>query len=80
MTAGLDLAAVAQTSNRVTLLLGGAPALAVSKSHTGNFWLGESGATYNVVVTNASTAPTSGVVNLTETVPTGLTRISHRPS
>ena len=53
------------------------PALTVSKSHSGNFVQGQSGATYTVTVSNSAAAgPTSGTVTVTETLPDGLTLIS----
>ena len=53
------------------------PALSVSKTHIGNFIQGQTGASYTVIVTNAGAAdPTSGMVTVTETVPSGLTLIS----
>src|ERR1019366_10741859 len=48
--------------------------LSVTKSHTGNFTLGQTGATYSVAVSNAANAgATSGTVTLSETIPNGLT-------
>jgi uncharacterized repeat protein (TIGR01451 family) len=56
-----------------TILSGGAPDLAVVKSHAGNFAQGQTGATYTITVSNVGTAPTSGTVTITDTLPTGLT-------
>jgi len=54
-----------------------APVLAVSKTHTGNFTLGQQGATYTVTVSNVGTQnPTSGAVTLTDTLPVGETLVS----
>src|ERR1700690_2406446 len=54
-----------------------ASALVVSKTHSGAFTQGQSGAIYTVTVSNAPSAgPTSGVVTVTDTVPTGLTLVS----
>ncbi len=54
-----------------------APTLSIAKSHSGNFGLGQIGATYSVLVGNAvGAATTSGTVTVTETVPTGLTLTS----
>ena len=50
--------------------------LSVSKTHTGNFTQGQSGATYTVTVANASSGPVSGTVTVTETVPAGMTLVS----
>lgn len=52
------------------------PDLTIAKSHTGDFALGQPGATYAITVTNSGLGPTSGTVTVTETVPTGLTAVS----
>jgi C1A family cysteine protease/sugar lactone lactonase YvrE len=53
------------------------PVLTVTKTHTGNFTQGQTGATYTVTVSNAAPAgPTGGTVTVTETVPTGLALVS----
>jgi pimeloyl-ACP methyl ester carboxylesterase len=50
------------------------PLLSISKTHTGAFTQGQTGATYSVVVSNAAAAgSTSGLVTVTESVPVGLT-------
>lgn len=49
------------------------PVLAISKSHTGDFAQGQTGAQYSVVVTNDGPGPTAGTVTVTENPPTGLT-------
>ncbi len=71
------------TSNQATVpvvnngSLNVAPVLSVSKTHTGNFTQGQQGATYTVTVSNVgSQNPTSGVVTLTDTLPTGETLVS----
>ncbi len=52
-------------------------ALSIISSHNGNFYLGQAGATYTLTVTNgASAGPTSGLVTVTETMPTGMTLVS----
>ena len=50
-------------------------ALAISKSHTGNFTQGQQDATYTVSVSNSG-APTSGTVTVTDTLPSGLSLVS----
>ena len=51
--------------------------VSVSKTHTGNFAQGQTGATYTVTVSNATAAAaTSGTVTVTESLPTGLTPVS----
>src|SRR5439155_3135309 len=49
------------------------PDMTITKTHTGNFVQGQIGATYTITVTNSGTAPTSGTVTVTDTLPTGLT-------
>ncbi len=46
--------------------------LTITKSHTGSFTQGQSGATYTITVSNSGAAPTIGTVTLIDTVPTGL--------
>ena len=52
---------------------GTAPDLTLSKTHTGNFTQGQTGATYSLTVTNRGNAATAGTVTVSDTVPTGLT-------
>jgi len=48
--------------------------LSVTKTHTGNFTLGQTGATYSVAVSNtAGAGATSGTVTVSEVIPAGLT-------
>ena len=47
--------------------------LMITKSHSGNFVQGQTGATYSITVTNAGAGPTKGVVTVTDTLPVGLT-------
>jgi uncharacterized repeat protein (TIGR01451 family) len=49
-----------------------APDLTLTKTHTGSFIQGGSG-TYSIVARNSGTAPTSGAVTVTDTLPAGLT-------
>ncbi|MGA8221160.1 MAG: kelch repeat-containing protein [Candidatus Acidiferrales bacterium] len=50
-----------------------APALTITKSHTGNFTVGQQGAQYTILISNgANAAPTAGTVTLTDAIPTGL--------
>ena len=54
-----------------------APALSITKTHTGNFSAGQRLALYNVTVSSSPSAgPTSGVVTITESLPSGLTLVS----
>jgi uncharacterized repeat protein (TIGR01451 family) len=50
-----------------------APDLTVTKTHAGMFAQGQSGATYTLIVTNVGTAPASGIVTVTDTLPSQLT-------
>lgn len=53
------------------------PVLSVAKKHNGNFTQGQPGASYTVVVSNgASAGSTSGLVTVTDTLPSGLTLAS----
>jgi uncharacterized repeat protein (TIGR01451 family) len=65
------------TSNPVTITVtgGGAqpPDLTITKTHSGNFTQGQTGATYTITVRNVGTGSTSGTVTVSDTVPTGET-------
>jgi YVTN family beta-propeller protein len=53
------------------------PALAITKSHAGNFTQGQQNATYTVTVSNGANAgPTSGTMTVADTIPAGLTLVS----
>jgi uncharacterized repeat protein (TIGR01451 family) len=74
VSGGGSAAAVASDS---TIILSKSPVLSIGSSHTGNFALGQIGATYTLIVSNASTAPPSnGTVTVTENLPSGLTLVS----
>jgi uncharacterized repeat protein (TIGR01451 family) len=49
------------------------PDLTITKSHTGNFTEGQTGANYSITVTNSGSANSSGTVTVTDTLPAGLT-------
>jgi len=49
------------------------PDLTVTKSHSGNFSQGQSGAQYSITVTNSGTGATVGTVSLTDSLPSSLT-------
>lgn len=55
-----------------TVVPGGMPDLTLAKSHTGPFFQGQTGATYTLTATNSGTAPVSGAVTVTDTLPAGL--------
>ena len=48
---------------------GGAPALTVTKTHSGSFAAGQMGATYTITIQNTGTAATGGTVTVTDTLP-----------
>jgi uncharacterized repeat protein (TIGR01451 family) len=52
------------------------PVAAISKSHSGNFTQGQTGASYSISVTNIGNASTSGTVSVSDNVPPGLTATS----
>jgi uncharacterized repeat protein (TIGR01451 family) len=53
------------------------PILSITKTHSGDFTLGQQNATYTITVSNAAhTVPTSGMVTVTETLPSGLALVS----
>ncbi len=49
------------------------PKLTVTSSHTGNFSQGQTGATYSITVANGGTLASSGAINISDTLPAGLT-------
>ncbi len=49
------------------------PDLTITKTHTGNFTQGQTGATYTIAVTNSGSGPATGVVTVTDSLPSGLT-------
>lgn len=49
--------------------------LTITKTHTGNFVVGQQG-TYTITVTNVGGASTTGTITMTDTLPTGLSYVS----
>jgi uncharacterized repeat protein (TIGR01451 family) len=47
--------------------------LTITKTHTGNFTQGQTGATYTITAGNIGGSPTSSTVTVTDTLPAGLT-------
>ena len=47
--------------------------LTILKTHSGSFTQGQTGASYTITPTNSGGAATSGIVTVTDTLPTGLT-------
>ena len=69
-----DIATANSGSNNISVLLSVSPvALAVRSTHTGNFYTGQTGATYTLTVSNSGSAPTSGTVVGNDVLPAGLT-------
>jgi len=69
--------ATANASDSTTVVAGSQPSLAIAKTHSGNFFQGQQGATYTVTVSNnTGAASTSGTVTVTDTLPSGLTLVS----
>ena len=72
VSGGGDTSAPNNTANDVTTI-NAAPDLTVTKTHTGNFTEGQSGAIYTIRVTNSGGTATTGMVSVLDTLPTGLT-------
>jgi uncharacterized repeat protein (TIGR01451 family) len=75
VSGGGEANATNDTASEFTLV--DAPDLDVTKSHfgpiNGNFFQGETGATYNISVANRGVLPTNGTVTLVDTLPVGMT-------
>ena len=50
----------------------GTPDLIITKTHSGNFTQGQTGASFSIMVSNGGTGITSGTVAVTDTLPAGL--------
>jgi uncharacterized repeat protein (TIGR01451 family) len=65
-----------QISNQATITVQNGtptPALKITKTHSGNFTQGQTGATFTITVSNTGTASTSGMVTASEMPPSSLT-------
>ena len=73
-----DLVTANPGENGVRVLLAAAafPELLTIVSHSGNFGQGQSGATYRITISNVGSAPTSGIVTVTDSLPPGVTAVS----
>ncbi len=60
----------------ITTITAPAPALAVTKTHTGNFAPGQTNATYTLTVSNIGGAASNGMATVTDTLPSGLSLVS----
>jgi len=69
-----DLVTANEGSNNISALLGpfGVPDLTITKTHSGTFQQGQTGATYSLTVTNTGSTPTSGMVTVADMLPSGL--------
>ena len=72
VSGGGDVNPTNNSDTDVTTIVPGAD-LTITKSHTGNFTQGQTGATYTVTVTNSGVGPTTAPVTVTDTFPLGLT-------
>lgn len=69
-----DLAIANASSNDITILMGVlTPVLIVDSTHAGNFFQGQTGASYSITVSNTGSVVTSGTVIVTDTLPAGIT-------
>ena len=68
---GGDVRTTNNTATDVTPIIQGTPDLTITSSHSGTFYQGSTG-TYTLTVTNSGTAPTSGQVTVTDTLPSGM--------
>ena len=72
VSGGGDVNPANNSDTDVTAIIAGAD-LTLTKTHTGNFTQGQTGATYTVTVTNSGVGPTTAMVTVTDTFPLGLT-------
>jgi hypothetical protein len=68
--------ATASASDPTTIVSAGQPSLKIVASHAGNFFQGQQGATYTLLVSNNSGVATTGTVTVTELLPSGLSLFS----
>jgi uncharacterized repeat protein (TIGR01451 family) len=71
-----DLALNGAYNNNVAIMLGGCPDLTITKSHTGDFSAGQTGAEYTLRVSNVGAGTTAGPATVTDVLPAGLTATS----
>lgn len=73
-TTELDTTITTADNSPATVSLSvGSPDLTLTKTHSGNFTQGQTGAIYSITVSNSGNGPTSGTVTVTDTLPSGLT-------
>ncbi len=74
VSGGGDTNPLNNTAKDPTSIIPPPPDLTITKSHTGDFSQGQvSNATYTLTVNNIGAGPTIGIVNVTDTLPAGLT-------
>ena len=71
VSGGGEINTANNTASDITTI-GPGPDLTITKSHSGNFFQGQTGAIYTITVSNPGSAPTTGVVTVTDNVPAGL--------
>ena len=73
--AGNGNSASTSADNSVSFVPAPAPApdLTIAKTHSGTFTQGKTGAQYTISVSNGGSAPASGMVQVVDTLPSGLT-------
>jgi uncharacterized repeat protein (TIGR01451 family) len=67
-----DRAGNLEVTQTLPLTIASAPDLTIAKRHSGDFAQGQTGAQYTISVSNGGAAPTSGLVQVVDTLPTGL--------
>ncbi len=73
VSAAGDVNSANNTANDPTTIVSQAADLTITKTHAGNFALGQVGATYTIAVKNSGNMATTGTVSVIDTVPNGLT-------
>ncbi len=71
VSGGGEINTANSTAQDITTI-GPGPDLTLTKSHSGNFLQGQTGAIYTITVSNPESPPTTGVVTVTDNVPAGL--------
>ena len=64
---------LANDTSSDAVLINTAADLTITKTHTGNFTQGQTGATFTLTVTNVGASGAAGTVNVTDSLPAGLT-------
>ena len=73
---GGDVSALNNAASDPTTINGKYPDLTIIKSHSGNFYQGQTGAIYKLLVKNVGQKSTSGTVSVTDLLPPDLTATS----